>query len=297
MASEQAVTGNVLITGASTGIGRACALRLDGRGFRVFAGVRRPQDGEALRKEASDRLTPVQLDVTDAAAVAEARDAVAAAVGDAGLQGLVNNAGIVVTGPLEALSLDELRRQFDVNLFGVVVTTQAFLDLIRAGRGRIVNMSSIMGCLSTPFTGPYCMSKFALEAYTDALRMELAPWRIPVAAVEPGSIATPIWDKGRQAGEAHVGRWDERTRALYEPRMRAMAEASARMARKGIPPERVADAVVHALTAARPRTRYVVGADCRFLRLLARWVPDRLRDRLILRGLGLDRAGTPPPAP
>lgn len=279
--------GAVVITGASTGIGHACALELDKRGFRVFAGVRRTEDAEALRKEGSDRLVPVMLDVTDEASLAAAAREVDAALGERGLQGLVNNAGIVVAGPLEALPLPELRKQLDVNVLGVAAATQAFLPMLRRGRGRIVNMGSICGLLSTPFMGPYCMSKYALEAYSDALRAELRPWGIEVCLIEPGSIATPIWEKSRREGAARYEQFSEEARELYGDRVQRMRRAAEKMGAKGIPAARVAEAVAHALSADRPRTRYLIGRDARLLRFMARWVPDRLRDRLILKGMGL----------
>ena len=179
---------SVVITGASTGIGAACALHLDQWGWRVFAGVRKQGDAEALRAQGSARLTPVSLDVTDTVSISTAASAVAGAVGAAGLAGLVNNAGIVVPGPIELLPLSDLRRQLEINVVGQVAVTQAFLPLIRAGRGRIVNMGSIAGRMATPFTGAYGASKFALEALTDALRLELQPWGISVSIIEPGAV-------------------------------------------------------------------------------------------------------------
>jgi NAD(P)-dependent dehydrogenase (short-subunit alcohol dehydrogenase family) len=172
----------VLVTGASTGIGEACALRLAARGIRVFAGVRSESDGASLRQRASDGLTPVLIDVTVPDAIALARGTVADLVGPEGLAGLVNNAGVV----------DEVRKEFDVNVFGAIAVTQAFLPLLRGGRGRIVNMSSISGRIALPFAGPYAASKFALEAISDSWRVELRPWGIRVAIVEPGEVDTPI---------------------------------------------------------------------------------------------------------
>src|SRR5258708_33287478 len=182
---------SVVATGASTGIGEACALRLDRRGFHVFAGVRREVDGGALKQKASGRLTPILLDVTDASSIKSAAAAVAASLDEEGLSGLVNNAGIAIAGPLEFLPIDELRRQFEVNVIGQIAVTQAFLPLLRKGHGRIVNMGSISGRLAFPLLGPYAASKFALRALTTALRMELRPWGIPVSIIEPSGIATP----------------------------------------------------------------------------------------------------------
>ena len=186
---------SVVITGASTGIGEACALHLDQLGWRVFAGVRKDSDGEALQRKASPRLMPVRIDVTDAASIAGAREIVARELGDRGLDGLVNNAGVVVAGPLEFVPMDDLRRQLEINVIGQIAVTQAFLSFVRTARGRIVNIGSVSGKMATPFVGPYAASKFAMEALTDALRCELRPWGIQVSIVEPGSIATPIWEK------------------------------------------------------------------------------------------------------
>ena len=192
----------VVITGASTGIGAACALHLDALGLRVFAGIRNAADGEALHAQASSRLVPVHIDVTDSASIAAAVDTIQSLVGDAGLGGLVNNAGIAVGGPLEMLPLDELRRQFEVNVIGQLAVTQAFLPLLRKARGRIVNIGSIAGRVPLPLIGPYSMSKFALNAMTKSLRLEVDAWGIKVAIVEPGAIATPIWKKSTAAADA-----------------------------------------------------------------------------------------------
>jgi len=274
-----------VITGASTGIGAACALHLDGLGFRVFAGIRKPADGEALAQKGSPRLVPIELDVTDAASIAAARR-VADAVGGAGLVGLVNNAGIVVAGPLEILPIADLRRQLEVNVVGLVAVTQAFLPLLRRGRGRIVNMGSISGRMVTPLLAPYGASKFAVEALTDALRLEVRPWGIAVAVIEPGAVATPIWDKGRAAGEALKQGTPPEGQRLYADAVAAVENAAARAARHAIPPDAVARAVAHALTSPRPKTRYLVGKDARIQSIVA-LLPDRLRDRLLALALGL----------
>lgn len=281
--------GSVVVTGASTGIGRACALRLDRMGWRVFAGVRRPADGEALRAKASARLLPVELDVTDEASIARAAGLVAESAGDAGLAGLVNNAGISVAGPLEFLPLEELRRQLEVNVTGQVAVTQAFLPLIRKGNGRIVFMGSISGRLATPFLGPYAASKFALEAIADALRVELRPWGIRVSIVEPGSIATPIWEKGQDAADELEQQLSPRGHELYDPAIAAVRQAARDAAARGVPPGRVAKAVAHALTAPRAKTRYLVGNDARLQLAMASLLPDRARDSLVSRVMKLPR--------
>jgi NAD(P)-dependent dehydrogenase (short-subunit alcohol dehydrogenase family) len=277
----------VVITGASTGIGAACAVRLAQLGFRVFAGVRKAADGEALKKQSSGSLTPLALDVTDAGSIAAAAVAVTREVGETGIAGLVNNAGIVVAGPLEFLPLDELRKQFEVNTIGHVAVTQAFLGLIRQGRGRIVNIGSSSGFLSTPFLGPYCASKFAMEAITDALRMELGPWGIGVSIVDPGNIATPIWQKSLAAADELTRHLPTAAHELYGHGMSVGRAAAQKEAVHSSPPELVANAVEHALTAKRPRTRYYAGRDACLQAVLARFLPDRMMDRLIMKHMGL----------
>lgn len=268
----------VLISGASTGIGRACALDLAARGVRVFAGVRRPEDGDALRASGGDLVVPVLLDVTDVRTVAASVEAIAAANGERALSGLVNNAGIVVAGPLEFLPLDALRRSFEANVVGLLAMTQACLPLLRAGRGRIVNMSSISGRFASPLLGPYAASKFAVEALSDALRRELAPWGIPVALVEPGKVATPIWEKSAAAAQTLLDGLPDEAQRYYGADIERSKRRAKRAARTGIPAKEVAAAVHAALTAARPRTRYLVGRDARIGALMTRWLPDRLLD-------------------
>lgn len=277
----------ILVTGASTGIGAACALGLDRLGMRVFAGVRRAADGAALQREASPRLTAVAIDVTDAGSIAGAARTITAVMGDAGLAGLVNNAGIAVPGPLEFLPLADLRRQLEINVVGQIAVTQAMLPLLRAARGRIVNMGSIGGRMATPFVGAYAASKFALEALTDALRVELRPWRIGVSIIEPGAIATPIWQKSAREGERLRAAMPPEATRLYGQALEALRRGAARSERDAIPPDAVVAAVVHALTAPRPRTRYVIGRRAKVQAAIARWVPDRARDRLLTRVLRL----------
>jgi len=267
----------VVVTGASSGIGEACALRLAGAGWRVLAGVRAAADGDRLRERG---LEPVTLDVTDAASIAAAAER----LGDGGLQGLVNNAGIAVSMPLEFLPLDELRRQLEVNLVGQLAVTQAFLPYLRRVRGRIVNVGSIAGRSSLPFLGAYAASKHALEAVTDALRVELRPFGIDVAIVEPASIATPIWSKGGENVQRLLEGLPPDVLTLYGERMTAFRSAAAAAAQRAEPADDVAKVVEHALTADRPKTRYVVGRDARRRSRLER-LPDRLRDRVYERVL------------
>lgn len=277
----------VVITGASTGIGAACAWHLDRLGFTVLAGVRRIEDGDALKARASARLQPILLDVTDGASIEQARQAVAGLVGPRGLAGLVNNAGIAVAGPLEAVPIADLRRQFEVNVIGQVAVTQAFLPLLRQGRGRIVNMGSIAGRAAMPVMGPYSASKFALEALTDALRLEVQQWGIQVSIVEPGAIATPIWTKSGAKAEELEATTTEDMKGLYAGVIAGVRVRVAEAAARAIPPEAVAQAVEHALTAARPKTRYLVGRDAKVRALMIKLLPDRWSDRLMTRILNL----------
>jgi NAD(P)-dependent dehydrogenase (short-subunit alcohol dehydrogenase family) len=293
MAGNGSDARSVVITGASTGIGEACALRLDGMGYRVFAGVRKDADGEALRAKSSERLTPVRIDVTDAASIAAARDAVAAAVGDAGISGLVNNAGVAIAGPIEFVPIADLRQQIEINVIGQVAVTQAFMPLLRVQRGRVVFMGSISGRMSTPFVSPYSASKHALEAITDALRVELRPWKMHVAIVEPGSIKTPIWDKANATADRMERELSPEAHRLYDPAVQALRKFAAEAGERGIPADKVAKAVAHALTAGRPKTRYIVGTDAHLQAILRVVVPDRLLDTLIERQLGLKRAAPP----
>jgi NAD(P)-dependent dehydrogenase (short-subunit alcohol dehydrogenase family) len=203
----------------------------------------------------------------------------------------VNNAGIGIAAPLEFLPLDELRRQLEVNVVAPVAVSQTFLPLLRRARGRLVHIGSSSGYLSMPLVGPYCASKFALEALADAQRLELQPWGLHVALVQPGAIATPIFDKSNAHADALLPTLPPETERLYAPIIAAIRKGVADQVRRARPPETVARAVLHALTAARPRTRYVVGLDAWLEWVLARWLPDRLRDRALTRFLGLPAAG------
>jgi NAD(P)-dependent dehydrogenase (short-subunit alcohol dehydrogenase family) len=283
----------VLVTGASKGIGEACALRLARDGFRVYAGVRRDEDGIALIGHGGDAIVPVMLDVTNADHIADVAARIDDECGERGLQALVNNAGIAVAGPLEFLPLDELRRQLEINFTGQLAVTQASLPLLRRSRatrhvdhrcGRIVFMSSISGRSALPFTGAYAASKHALEAAADALRVELMPFGLKVSLVEPGVIATPIWSTSLERGEQLVAQMPPQLDEYYGTQIAAIRKRAQR-GMKGLPPEHVAETVSHALTARRPRTRYVVGRDARLRLLMKALLPDRMRDRLIAAAL------------
>jgi NAD(P)-dependent dehydrogenase (short-subunit alcohol dehydrogenase family) len=260
------LTRTALVTGASSGIGEACALRLVRNGWRVLAGVRTKGDAPAGTEE-------VLLDVTSEEQIRAVADSVDE------LHGLLNNAGIAVAAPLEALPLGELRRQLEVNVLGQVAVTQALLPQLRRVRGRVVFVGSIAGRSALPFLGAYAASKHALEAITDSLRVELSPWGIDVSIVEPATIATRIWSTAAVTAEEIRERTPAETLALYRGRVEAFGRAAAAAGRRGESADRVADAVEHALTAPRPKTRYLVGRDAK-LRAGFERLPDRLRDRL-----------------
>ena len=270
----------MLISGSSTGIGRACALRLDRAGFRVFAGVRNRGDAESLDAEGSERLEPVILDVTDDDTIAVTRDRIEEVTGGR-LAGLVNNAGIVVAGPIETLDLDALRHQLEVNVTGQVAVTQAFLPQIRSARGRIVLMASIGGRMSLPYLSPYHASKFAIEGIGDSLRQEMRPFGVNVSIIEPGAIATPFWSKGTEQVDQVLETMNPQQRELYEGSARDAATAAGKAGERGIAPDRVAKAIEQALTASRPKTRYLVGVDARVQATVRKLLPDRLLDRLV----------------
>jgi NAD(P)-dependent dehydrogenase (short-subunit alcohol dehydrogenase family) len=278
---------SAVITGASTGIGRATALHLDAAGWRVFAGVRREEDAASLREAGSERLQPLMLDVTDAGQIDVAAQRVAAEVGEAGIDGLVNNAGVSVPGPLEALPIDDFRRQIEVNLTAQVAVTQGMLPMIRPARGRIVFITSIGGLMAFPMFGAYHAAKFGLEAVGDVFRQELRPWGISVSVVEPGSIATPIWERGQGEADAFLDRASDEQKALYGKSIDALRKVARQAEARGIPPEKVAVKIEHALSARRPRTRYLVGADARGQALTIRILPTRLVDRIVARATGM----------
>jgi NAD(P)-dependent dehydrogenase (short-subunit alcohol dehydrogenase family) len=276
---------SVLVTGASTGIGRATALRLDGAGWRVFAGVRKEADAESLAQEGSPNLVPVILDVTDPEQIAAAAARIEVE-SDGGLDGLVNNAGVAVPGPLETVPLADLRHQLEVNLVAYVAVTQAMLPQIRRARGRVVFLASIGGRIAFPFGGPYHASKFATEAIGDVFRQELRPWGIEVAIIEPGSIDTPIWERGQdKAGEIEAK--SPQTNLLYGAAIEKFRKVIEDTAARGIPPEKVAKAISHALESSRPKTRYLVGLDAKVQARIQPFIPTRLFDRIVARQLNL----------
>jgi NAD(P)-dependent dehydrogenase (short-subunit alcohol dehydrogenase family) len=273
-------SGTVVITGASTGIGRATALRLARAGFDVLAGVRREEDGATLRAD-HGRIEPVIVDVTNAEQIAS----LAARVGAAPLAGLVNNAGIAVAGPLEGVPIDLVRRQYEVNVFGLLAVTQALLDPIRAGQGRIVNIGSIGGRINTPFVGPYSSSKAAVRSLSASLRRELRPWDIRVALVEPGALDTPIWRKGEAGAQETIDALPDRVRTLYARPLEALVAATRKIAANASSADDAAQAVEHALTAERPKAIYTVGRQARIQGALHSVLPTRAFDALVARAM------------
>jgi NAD(P)-dependent dehydrogenase (short-subunit alcohol dehydrogenase family) len=273
-------SGTVLVTGASTGIGEATALHLKQLGFDSVGAVRKEQDAERLR---SQGLRTVKLDVADPASIAAAR----AELGDGPLAGLVNNAGIAVAGPLEFLPLDQLRLQLEVNVVGQLAVIQQFLPALRAGRGRIVNLSSIGGRFALPLVGPYNASKFALEGISDSLRRELHGQGVDVILIEPGGVKTPIWGKSNELADELQQQMPPEAERLYGRLIDGVRRATIEIDQeKGIEPSEVAEVIGTALTAKRPRTRYLVGTDAKIRGPMAKILPDRLMDRAVARQLG-----------
>jgi NAD(P)-dependent dehydrogenase (short-subunit alcohol dehydrogenase family) len=280
----------VVITGSSTGIGRACALTLDRNGFRVFAGVRKDADGDALKRAASGALMPVHVDVTDEASISAMSTLVADEVGDAGLAGLVNNAGTTLPGPVEYLSLHGFRRQLEVNLVGPLAVTQAVLPLLRHAHGRVVNVTSAAGKAGVPLMASYVAAKHGLEGLSDVLRLELAPLGVHVAVIEPGFVATAMRDKLQRDVDETIQTLPEEGRTRYGGQLTAMAETISTHAAHGSDPEVIAEAVLHALTSPKPRTRYPAGTAAKRMLGLRRVLPDRAFDRIVLHMSGVGRA-------
>lgn len=290
----------VLVTGTSTGIGAACVKRLAGHAWTVYAGVRRAEDGDRLTELPGD-IRPTMLDVTDTNQLHDAVDKIRGGVGEGGLNGLVNNAGVGRGGPVEYLSEDDWRWVFDVNLFAPVVLTRLAMPLLRDGDGRIVHIGSIGGRIAAPGLAPYAASKHALEALAEAQRHELrrAGTRIRVSIVEPGEVQTAIWDKGDQSVLELENSLDQESEERYEWLVTQARGFLDEGRHKGIPPDRVAKAVEHALTARRPKPRYLVGIDAKFAGHIVSRAPDRVRDALVQMNVGrwLARGRKLPPLP
>ncbi|MFQ5599550.1 MAG: SDR family oxidoreductase [Candidatus Krumholzibacteriia bacterium] len=286
---ETCRTRSVVVTGASSGLGRACALHLARMGYEVFAGVRSVADSNTLRDEAPQCLTPILLDVTQRDTISTAVLEVERSVNERGLSALVNNAGIVSIGPLELITVADFRRQFDVNVFGVVAVTQAFLPLLRKASGRIVNIGSASGFCALPFISAYAASKFALEAITDSMRIELHPWGIHVSIVDPGAIATPMFDKNLVALDSLERTMSMEDVARYGANLQALRKRVRESPQGAMSADAAARIVAKALTARHPKPRYLVGRGARMLMLLEH-LPVRLRDWLLLKYLKSKRS-------
>ncbi|RTI19552.1 SDR family NAD(P)-dependent oxidoreductase [Thermus scotoductus] len=269
--------GAVLITGAGSGIGLATARLLAERGFRVYGGVRKSEDAKAL---SALGVVPLFLDVTQEESLVQARRLLEGE----GLEGLVANAGIAVAGPLELIPPSVFRQVLEVNVLGAFATVRTFLPLLRKTRGRVVLMGSVSGLVALPLAGPYAASKFALEALADALRVELLPFGVRVVLVEPGPVATPIWERSERWAETYLEPPPSGTERVYGRYLEVARRAARASARRGLPPERVAEVVLKALQDPRPRARYLV-APRGWQTLLLRRLPEALRDRLLARFL------------
>lgn len=265
---------SVLITGASTGIGRASALRLDSEGFQVFAGVRKPGDGDGLKKASTGGLIPVMLDVTDAKSIAAVVKTVSEKT-NGELFGLMNNAGLTGGGPVEMVPISKIRSIIEVNLISIFAVTQAFLPMLRKSKGRIINTGSIFGLIALPGRSIYAATKFALEAISESLRLELRPFGITVSVLEPGAIATEIWRKGSASTDEIIEQSQPGIYELYEPLLQFYKKKFAEQ--KYLAPEAVADCVFHAFTARKPKRHYVVGNDAKFMLWIER-LPESIRD-------------------
>jgi len=275
---------SILVTGASTGIGAAVVAHLDQAGHDVFAGVRSTAAADEVANRSSKRVLPVILDVTDADQVADATDVVRSKVGRYGLDGLVNNAGIALGGPVEFLPLEEWRTQFEVNVIGQVAVTQALMAPIRAARGRVVFISSVAGMVSSPFGAPYGASKHAIAAVAQSLRVEVAPWGIGVSLVEPGAVGTAIWEKGARTVERVTELVGPAAIDLYGPAIERLDAQIAEINAKAPGPEKVVAAVDHALFHRSPRPRYTAGTDARLVAVGVRLLPERVVSGLLERG-------------
>ena len=269
--------GSVVVTGASSGIGKAIALHLDQLGFRVFAGVRKNADGQALSESASDKLKPILLDVTEDGSIAAAVDTVTRTTSGE-LFGLVNNAGLSLNGPLELVPVPEMKKLMDVNVIGLLAVTQAFLPLLRKSRGRIVNISSGHGLLAVPDKSAYAASKFAVQAVSDCLRVELRPFGVSVSCLAVGKVDTEVLGKIVSDRDAMIRAADPEIVELYSPLIEFFDREVKDL--PGIAPVEVGRVVAEALITARPKAQYLIGPGARKMKNLAR-LPIRLRDWLM----------------
>jgi NAD(P)-dependent dehydrogenase (short-subunit alcohol dehydrogenase family) len=282
---------SIVVTGVSTGIGWSVTKVLIQNGFRVFGSVRKTQDAEQLKKEFGEAFIPLTFDVTDETNVRAAAKQVRDQLNGETLFGLVNNAGIAVPAPLMHQPIEDFRHQMEVNLIGQLIVTQAFLPLLGADRslkgkpGRIINMSSSSGKKGSPFVGAYVASKYALEGLSESLRIELMLYGIDVIIVGPGAVATPIWDKGEKED---ISLYKDTEYAVFAERFQ---KYMVQHGKRGYPPEKVGEVVLHALTTPRPRVRYAVVPGNFISRIIPQLLPKRVLDKIIARSLGFKQKG------
>ena len=292
MPTATTTRGAILVTGAGGGLGTALVARLATLGYQVFAGMHHPTTETPWGEASAARITPLPLDITEAASIDAAMATLRTQLGTTPLVGLINNAGIIIEGPLELVPIADLRREFEVNVIGQIAVTQAVLPLLRQGHGRIINVGAVTAYTAMPYLGAISASKAAIASLSDALRMELAPWDIPVVLVEPSALQTTIFAKAGSAADAAYQQTSRERQALYAP---AIAAVRASLAKQPVsPPEVVVTTIVGALQARRPRTRYVVGRGASTVRMLRR-LPDGTRDRLLRSQFGLTAPAAQPP--
>lgn len=277
----------IFITGTNSGIGLATARHFDQAGWRVIAGVLASDDTVQLQASLSDNAYILPIDITKTSDIHSTRDKITEIVGADGLDGLVNNAGIAITGPIETLPMAAIRQQFDVNFFGHIEVTQAVIPLIRQATGRIINIASILGRISLPFSAPYCASKYAMEAYSDALRMELMADGIEVVIIEPTIIGTDIWQKQRDWQDEIMSELPPAQREHYEKRLAILRKTTDEQAGISVSADIIASAIDVAMTHPSPKARYTIGPDASAFLFLAKFMPSRWRDQILMRRLHL----------
>jgi NAD(P)-dependent dehydrogenase (short-subunit alcohol dehydrogenase family) len=282
----------VVVTGASSGIGRGCVKVLIQKGFHVFGSVRKQVDVDSLLEEFGTNITPLIFEATDAAAVKNAADKVKSIVGDSILSGLVNNAGVAVTGPMMHIPIDEFRYQMEVNTIGPIIAIQAFLPLLGAvnpvveNPGRIINITSMAGVRAAPFFGPYSASKHALEAISASLRQELMLYGVDVIIVGPGAVATPIWSKAQKVDNSQYDDTD------YKQSFKSMNDFMSAMGPQGITVEKIGELVHHAITTAKPKVRYAIAPNMLTDWFIPQNLPKRVLDKIIASKVGLKKLET-----
>lgn len=278
----------ILVTGASTGIGKSIAGTLAKKGYKVYAGVRKTEDIDILKNETSDNLMPVILDVTNNQKIQDVFNIIKTDCGNSGLACLINNAGYMYTGPIELATNDEIRKQYDVNVFGLITVIKTFLPLLRlyndksSDKGHIINVGSVGGRLAAPFTGIYNSTKAAVAGISDALRVELNTSNIDVTLIEPGSIATPLWQKSDNQIDKVIAEMSDENRRYYEKPLRAMQKTLQKAACRGIAPKKVTDAVIDAIESSNPKHRYLIGNEAKMVAGLVKLLSDRIRHKISL---------------